>query len=139
MTPDRSRTVSVRKDDLMTVIGEFYDEHIFDPGRAALLASHLAAGAAQEGARAEKKAAALRTRVDRKDTHQVTIHVTLTDSTPDTLARIIARSEPSAPASSDLPTSPIGAMICTADAGGAAPGGLRQVRGAGADGRCRRG
>jgi hypothetical protein len=46
-----------------------------------------------------------------KDKHQVTIHVTITDSTPDTLARIIGLSQPDAPASSDLPPAHIGATI----------------------------
>jgi hypothetical protein len=66
--PDHPRTISIREDTLLEVIRDFFATRVFGPGRAELLAAALPATAAQDTARREKLAAALRKRLHRIDT-----------------------------------------------------------------------
>ena len=66
--PDHPRTISIREDILLEVIRDFFATRVFGPDRAELLAAELPATAAQDTARREKQAAALRKRLHRIDT-----------------------------------------------------------------------
>ncbi len=55
--PDHPRTVTIREDHLYAALAQFFDEWIFGPERAALLADLLPANAAADAARTEKHAA----------------------------------------------------------------------------------
>jgi hypothetical protein len=66
--PDHPRTISIREDTLLEVIRDFFATRVFGPDRAALLAAELPATAAQDAARRDKQAAALRKRLHRIDT-----------------------------------------------------------------------
>ena len=65
--PDHPRTVKVREDDLLTVIREFFAARIFVPDRAAMLAAHLPATAAEDTARREQETTRLRKRLRKID------------------------------------------------------------------------
>jgi site-specific DNA recombinase len=58
--PDHPKTVKVREDDLLEVIAQFLDQRVFGPDRAAHLAALLPATQADDTARREHQAAALR-------------------------------------------------------------------------------
>jgi DNA invertase Pin-like site-specific DNA recombinase len=62
------RTISVREDHLLAAIRDFYATHIFGPDRAQLLKATLPATAADDQARRDKQAAALRKRLRQIDT-----------------------------------------------------------------------
>ncbi|HEV2371276.1 MAG TPA: recombinase family protein [Streptosporangiaceae bacterium] len=66
--PDHPRTVSVREDTLMTVVGQFFQERIFGPERRALLAQATTATPAQEQERRDKDKAQLTKRLRQIDT-----------------------------------------------------------------------
>ena len=61
------RTISVREDALLDIIGDFLAQRVFGPERAALLAASLPASAADDAARRDRQAAALAKRIRRID------------------------------------------------------------------------
>ena len=65
--PDHPRTVTIREDHLLAALTQFFDERIFGPERARLLASLLPASAAGDAARKDKQAARLRRRLAQID------------------------------------------------------------------------
>jgi hypothetical protein len=65
--PDHPRTVRVREDDLLNVIRQFFATHVFGPDRAAMLAEHLPASAAEDTARREQETARLHKRLRKID------------------------------------------------------------------------
>ena len=65
--PDHPRTVTVREDHLLAALTQFFDERIFGPERARLLATLLPAGAADDAARKDKQSAKLRRRLGQID------------------------------------------------------------------------
>jgi site-specific DNA recombinase len=65
--PDHPKTVRVREDALMQVIAQFLDQRVFGPDRAAHLAALLPATDADNTARREPQAAALRQQLRKID------------------------------------------------------------------------
>jgi site-specific DNA recombinase len=65
--PDHPRVISVREDHLLTAISEFFATRVFGPDRAALLAQTLPATAAEDAARRDQQAAALRKKLRKID------------------------------------------------------------------------
>ena len=67
-TPDHPRTVKAPETRLDQIIGLFFNEHVFGPGRAALLAAQLPATDAAAAADRDAQAAALAARLKRIET-----------------------------------------------------------------------
>jgi site-specific DNA recombinase len=63
--PDHPANLIVREDAILAAVRQFCDERIFGPDRSKLLAASYPAAAATRAARRDRRAAALRQRIDR--------------------------------------------------------------------------
>ena len=68
--PDHPKTITVREDTLLTVVGQFFAEHVLGPHRRDLLASYLPTDCAAQASKNAERQARLATRLHRIDTAQ---------------------------------------------------------------------